>query len=194
MNHYGTTASILTTSSNLEESRKRLLRKLQKMTELPIGWSYGEGVPVSTQAISFAEKLVFLASMYELKSDVFPNLDGGCAVAVYAGSDRVEASINPEDCTIRLSAEHGIGFEYNVVIQPVENADLSEFVEQLSRLKIIQDKEWNSRGFLICDSSIEPVSGLEIPYLETLKSQPRFLLQTTAVGFRCLIPLVHVRA
>ena len=92
------------------------MTKLHKMAELPVGFSHGEGVPVRLEAINHAEELILLASDLKLEADVFPNLDGGCAVAFYNGEARLEVSVSPDGNKLDLSAEHGIGFQFEGVI------------------------------------------------------------------------------
>ncbi len=124
-----------TTPRPLEDKRRILIEKVRQMANLPIGFSHGEGQPVTKIAILCAEKFIDLASRLELQADVFPNLDGGCAVAFYKDSEKVEVSISPEGDKADLIFERGIGFQFEDVIPPMENVGITEVMEQALKLR-----------------------------------------------------------
>lgn len=161
---------------------------------MPPGWSLGEGLPISKESTELAESFITIASIYELKADVFPNLDGGCAVAFYAGKDKVEVSIHADACRFDLLVETGIGFDFENVIEPIRNADLHDVNSQLLRLKSIQDREWNLPDFSTYDYLIEIEGDSETSSLETRKDQLTFRqLQMERAVFQYLTPIVHAQ-
>lgn len=149
---------ILFTTSALEGSRRALTTKVRKMAELPVGFSHGDGIPVTNEAINSAEDLILLASDLELDADVFPNLDGGCAVAFYKGEARVEASISADGTKLDLRAEHGIGFQFEDVIPQAENVGLVEVINQVTMLKILDTEIWKLSASSTSGSLIDAAS------------------------------------
>ena len=142
MNPYTTAFSILTTSSALEETRKQLTDRLKQMADLPHGWSHGEGAPVSWLAIGVAQRYVAMASQLNLAADVFPNPDGGCAVAFYRGDEMVEVAVSSDGQRLALRAERGIGYEFENIIDPIEQASSQQVYRQI--LKLIENDLWKS--------------------------------------------------
>ena len=141
MSYYSKNKLLFTTSSS-EHMRRTLTSKVRKFAELPNGFSYGDGVPVTQEAIDFAEELILLASDLKLEADAFPNLDGGCAVAFYNGDAKVEVSIGPDGGNVALSAEHGIGFEFEGIFSITENVGWNEIIDQVSMLRMLEPKIW----------------------------------------------------
>lgn len=118
----------------LEQMRKRLIVKLSAMLQLEPGWSFGSGVPVTAEALSVAEEFVGLATLLRLDADVFPNLDGGCAVAFYAGEDSVEVSVSADGSALGMSVERGLGFDYEDVISPSSDVSAHDVYQQIVHL------------------------------------------------------------
>lgn len=181
MSPYASIYSVLETTSNLEESRKRLTKKLRRFSELPMNWSHGEGVPVTPSAISEAELLIVVASDLGLQADVFPNLDGGCAVAVYRGDERLEISVNP-DCLYEVKIERGIGMNFDTIYVDKKPSRL----DAIKALIGFRNHVW-SLGSWIFDSTIEPVRDLEICSTEIQANLLMLPLQTTGAGTRSLL-------
>ena len=129
-----TSGPILLTSNALEPGRLMLVRKLKDMLALSQGWSFGEGEPVTLQSIEVAERFVLIASQLSLTADVFPDLDGGCAVAFYQGEERVEVAISADGLRLSLRAERGIGNDYEDIIEPIENASRRDIFDEVDRL------------------------------------------------------------
>src|SRR5437660_1400810 len=99
----------------------RFVQKLRRMRELQAGWSHGAGVPVTDAAIRTGERFVALAFQLQLKVDVFPDPDGGCAVAFYSAENRVEVMVPPTGAEpFGLRVERGIGFQFEDVIAPTD--------------------------------------------------------------------------
>ena len=57
-----------------EPAANRLTRKLQLFAELPVGWSFGEGIPVARDVIRIGEELLRWAEQLQIKADVFLGL------------------------------------------------------------------------------------------------------------------------
>jgi hypothetical protein len=179
---------MILTASPLEDKRRILTEKVRQMANLPIGFSHGEGRPVTEIAISWAENFINLASQLELESDVFPNLDGGCAVAFYKDSEKVEVSISPEGDKANLIFERGIGFQFEDVIPPIENVGVSEIIEQAMKLRRLNNDIWKLSASSISDTLTEPLEGSETLSARMLQNQTHPpLLLTEEAGSRYLI-------
>lgn len=124
----------LVTTSPFEQQRLVLDAKLVSFSELRTGWSFGEGRAVQEDSIALARVLVLLAADFRLKADVFPNLDGGCAVAYYEGPDKVEVNVNADGST-DLTYERGIGSDFEDVIPPQVNVSRNAIIAALLRLQ-----------------------------------------------------------
>lgn len=112
----------------------RLTRKLRSFETLPVGWSHGEGRPVGRQAIRVAEEFVKIATLLQLRADVFPGLHGDCAVAFYHDQRCVEIVVDPTHPTsFGLHVEEGVGFQF-ATIESKENASHPEVVDQIVQL------------------------------------------------------------
>jgi hypothetical protein len=190
MSQYATTFSILQTTSPLEGRRRQLMDKLRAMADLPEGWSYGEGRPVTPLAISVAQRYIVIASQLNLTSDVFPNVDGGCAVAFYRGDQLVEVSISPDGNRLGLRAESGMGYEFENTIEPVERATSRQVYDHV--LRLIENDSWKLFVPSIYASTGQSFGAFEIWSTET--HQPLWTelpLLTDVGGFQSLKPLVH---
>ena len=165
MSPYATTFSILRTTSPLESSRQQLTVKLRKMADLPYGWSYGEGKPVTALAIVAAQRYVTMASQLNLRADVFPNPNGGCAVAFYSGEELVEVSIDPDGKRLSLRAERGMGYDFENTIQPDEQATSQQVYNQV--LRLIENDTWKLSVPSIYASTGQMFGAFEIWSTET---------------------------
>lgn len=191
MNLYATTFSILRTTSPLESSRQQLTEKLLKMADLPNGWSHGEGKPVTVLAIVAAQRYVTLASQLNLRADVFPNPDGGCAVAFYSGEELVEVSIDPEGKRLSLRAERGMGYDFENTIEPIEHATSRQVYDQV--LRLIENDIWKLSVPSIYSSTDQMFAASEIWSIEThQRLWTEGPLLTDVGGFQFLKPIVPV--
>ena len=181
---------ILFTMSGNEAKRRMLTKKVRAMASLPIGFSHGEGIPVSKSAISTAEELIVLASELELDADVFPNMDGGCAVAVYKKEERVEVSISRDGNKFDCRIEHGIGFQFDDVVPPMENVNFSKAIEQILKLWMIDEEIWKLYESSTSASSTEQVNDFEIPPIGTHPRQGQQILQMVRGGTQSSMLLV----
>lgn len=180
--NFSSTYALLITTSPHEEKRRLLTKKARMLANLPRGFSHGEGLPVTEAAITYAEQFIFLASQLELDADVFPNLDGGCAVAFYKDSGRVEASINPEGNRVDLRVEHGIGFQFEEVLSPTENVGFTGVTDQLVRLRRFNNDIWKLSASSTSVSSTEPVDDSETLPTETHQDPKDQILRTAKGG------------
>jgi hypothetical protein len=190
MTPYATTLfSVLLTTSPTEDERQRLARKLRKMCELSRGWSYGEGEPITALATAVAERYVTIASQLNLHADVFPNPDGGCAVAFYQGSERVEVGISADGTRLALRAERGIGYEFENVIDPVAPATPEQVYKQI--LELLPNELWTLHVPSTYASTNLTLNVFEMSYTRTpqLPATEHPLL-TAAGGSQSLKPLV----
>ena len=167
---------LLLTTSRAENKRRSLLQKVNELALLPAGFSHGEGVPIQDRSIAQAEEFIWLAAQLELDADVFPNLDGGCAVAFYRGEERVEVSISANGDRFELRVERGIGFQYEDVIEPLENASLDVILDQIYRLESINKDTWKLFESSTSDSLTEQLGDFETQSAKTQPSQPAILL------------------
>lgn len=103
----------------------KLQCKIDKYLALPVGWHYGEGVPLHQSIGQGVQDLAHYAALFGLEADAFPLLSGGCSVAFYSNDDRMEIVIDPTAKTI-VSWEHGKGFNFTEeqpsVLQTLEDA------------------------------------------------------------------------
>ena len=165
MSMFASTFAILTTTARGESARRSLATKLRQMAELPHGWNYGDGIPVSRVAIAVGERFLLLAARLGLKADVFPSPDGGCAVAFYSGEDRVEVSIGGDGSGLELRVERGIGNHFEDVIPPMENAQVRDVVNWV--LWLAPEDEWSLLASSAYASSTAPVGVSSILLLST---------------------------
>jgi len=182
---------MLLTTSPFEDKRRILTEKVRQMANLPAGFSHGEGQPVTGIAISCAENFISLASDLELEADVFPNLDGGCAVAFYKEMEKVEVSISPTGDKASLIFERGIGFQFEDVIPPIENVEMTEIWDQALKLRGLN--EWKLSASSISGTLTAPLEDFETSSAKTLQNliYPQLLL-TEEAGSRYSILPVHV--
>ena len=178
---------MILTTSPLEDKRRILVEKVRRMADLPIGFSHGEGQPITDVAILCAESFINLASLLELEADVFPNLDGGCAVAFYKNTDKIEVSISPEGDKADLVFERGIGFQFEEVIPPMENVGITEIVDQAMELRGLNNDIWKLFASSISGTLTAPPEGFEISSARTPQNQTRLsLLLMEEVGSQYL--------
>jgi len=144
-----------------------LTKRLRSLGQLPIGWSHGEGVPVTQQVIRVAEVFIAEAIQLQVRADVFPGLNGECAIAFYGGDRCVEVVVDPAnlDATVGLHVEQGQGFDFVRTVSD-EHAAISEAFSQILALL---DDSWKSHA-----------------------SSPSYSLTAAEAGFECCLQ-AHLR-
>jgi len=121
------------------KGESRILRKLHGFADLRPGWNHGDGMPISHASIARAEELLLWGEFLELQTDVFPNPEGGCAVAFYKNDERVEVEIDVTGNHCGLTVERGVGFQYEDVIEPIAQPTFDQIAAELiprSRLQL----------------------------------------------------------
>lgn len=161
---------LLLSTTRDDEQTSRLMGKLRRMADYPAGWSHGEGERISLDAIQTAKSLVLWAELLDLAADVFPNLDGGCAVAFYNVDERLEVNVDSSGAKLNLHVERGIGFDYEVITAPTDDVTRDELIEQLLRLRNL--KIWKLSEFSTFASSIGVHGVSEMSSTRTPLGQP----------------------
>ena len=82
-------------------------------------------------------------------------------MAFYSGEDTVEVKVHADGRNFRLSAERGIGFQFENIIDPIDYATESEIDRQLMKLAI--GDLWKSYEFSTSDNLTKHVSVFVIP-------------------------------
>lgn len=135
------TARIFSAIRDTEDRPNPLRTKLQSFRRLPRGWSHGEGVPASADAVRAAEKFVDTAATLQLKADVFPGLNGEIAVAFYQGNKCVEVVIKDTDLqNVELHVEEGRGFNF----RRIESIPAAPYPEAISKIASLIKDSWKS--------------------------------------------------
>jgi hypothetical protein len=182
---------LLLTTSPLEERRRILTKKLDQMASLPGGFSHGEGFPVTKASISKAQQLVRWASDQGVDADVFPNLDGGCAVAFYKGVLKVEASISPNGNRVDLRIEHGIGLQFETLIEPRENVSRTEIENILLELRGLNNHIWKLSAYSTFVNTTEPLGAFGICSSRTHQSKPTLpMVKGGSQSSKWLVPAI----
>ena len=124
-------------SRDLEGERQRLHQKLSHMAAWNPGWSYGEGETISARSVEVARRCVDEVLALDLEADVFPNLDGGCAVVGYREDKSVEVSIDAGGTSLAVTTERGIGscFETIGTCDDVTSDQVEESLRQLAETR-----------------------------------------------------------
>lgn len=96
-----------------------IFKKIREFGKLELGWRYGEGVPalenVMSAAINLYSELSFSADYFRnIKTNAFPNADGGITLSFGFNDDFIELVINP-DLKMDLTHEKGFGSNYDIV-------------------------------------------------------------------------------
>ena len=182
---------LVETRDDVQSAPGRLLRKLRRFADLLAGWSHGSGLPITSAAIAAAEELTLAAAQLQLRADVFPEPDGGCAVAFYRGERRVEARVHPDGQSFGLRAERGIGFQFENTIEPIENATRSQIYGTLIPLAI--GETW-SFEYLTSDNLIELVDASGMSSTETPQHPQEEPLRMDVGGSQSSMLYAHVAA
>lgn len=126
--------NVLLSVRNTEGGSDPLTQKLRAFQRLRMGWSHGEGRPLDGATGRIAEHFVAIALQFQLKADIFPGLNGECAIAFYQGERTVEIVIDPSDLAhVDIHVEEGRGFAFRRV-EDLEHADHSVAVERIFAL------------------------------------------------------------
>lgn len=134
VNSGGTGSSVYATAPQ-SPAISSVRRKLQEFGALRPGWHFGQGVPVSVNSITVAERFLSLAETLALRSDVFPGTEGECMVAMYQGDFCVRIVVDPDvdDAHYALRVERGKGL--NVAIsEENEHASLNDVCREAVKL------------------------------------------------------------
>lgn len=159
MTLYGSSFSFLSAgSANKTVLSGTVVDKLEAFSALRNGWSHGEGIPADPRAISAARSLIAVGTSMGLGCDVFPNIDGGCAVAFYEDTTRLEISVSPGGSSFDLRAERGIGFDYEEIFAPA-SVDSMILAALAIQSLFPRGSGWSSFASLIYGSSTVESSG-----------------------------------
>jgi hypothetical protein len=179
------------TTSPQENQRRKLVRKLDAMKTLVPGWSYGQGLPVSPFAAQLGSMVVMVVCDAGLDAEVFPNLDGSCAIAAYGKcDDKVEVSVHATG-QLDLKVEHGFGFDFEEVLAVVD-AQRDQVYDELT--KLLPRSPWKSSGFLTYVSTNPPEADSATPCTGTLESQMGLTPLTGEGGFQSSTQRVPVQS
>ena len=133
-------SELLLESADSDRNPDPLTRKLRTFQNLAPGWSHGEGQQVDPDAIRIAEEFVKIATLLQLRADVFPGLHGGCAVTFYYDDRSVEVIVDPTHPTVfGLHVEDGVGLQFTTV-ESKEDASHEEAVRHI--LQLVPDYSW----------------------------------------------------
>lgn len=74
-------------------------QKLEEFTKLPLGWSFGEGVPVTRKLVALANGVLDRAQDLGFQvADAFPGLSGEVQINLYQGEHYFEFILDAPDC------------------------------------------------------------------------------------------------
>ena len=166
------TYSVLVRVTAEDSTPGPLLRKLRSFGALPVGWSHGEGVPVSGDAIRIAEYFVNIATQLQVKADVFPGLHGDCAVAFYRDQKSVEVIVQGVQNTFGLRVEEGRGFQFKT-LEARDNATQAEVVNRV--VQLLSDA-WKSLASSHCASLTGTNADSRMWYSSTHQESDKALL------------------
>ena len=157
------------TSDNTQQgllfaSRDTVEEKLHRMEKLPPGWHFGEGVPISPDAIKSARQLYKIGKAHGFLVGVFPHEDGDVSIMFKAGNRYLEVLCLP-DGTFSFTLEEGDGHPF-ALVREQENVPLSIILIELDALPIQESS---------CDSSdsFTPISTILIS-----GDSPLYVLET----------------
>ncbi len=92
-------------------------KKILSFMELPSGWHYGEGGPISLKSIGQALQIYYRGKRYGFKIDAFPGIDGEIQVCCYHGNDTLEFTIETDGrITYVLEAGENETFHENLTL------------------------------------------------------------------------------
>lgn len=73
---------------------------LHSFTQLPPGWSFGEGVPIATTSVVEAQRLV--DALPGVETGAFPGLDGEVRVTAYQGTLYAECTYDGNSWSVTV--------------------------------------------------------------------------------------------
>lgn len=119
--------------------------KLEQFKELPTGWHYGQGGPISEETIKLANRVIaLLATNGFTHTDVFPNEGGEVLVTAYHRQHYLGIVVEP-GAAFTLNYEIGTG--------EVTYAESITFSQLSKQLTTIARGIWNISGLSILGSS-----------------------------------------
>lgn len=127
------TARVLFTVGTEEPTADSLTKKLMSFGELPNGWHFGEGIPVSADTLKEASSILAWGSQLQLGADVFPGIDGECMIAFYEGNKCVRVIVYP-DGGLGVRVERSEGDRFVDEIEPADNVPRREAYRHVVRL------------------------------------------------------------
>ncbi len=114
--------------------------KLEGFSQLPVGWNFGRGGPISQSVLAQGARLLSLGVGHGLSADVFPGSDDEVSVVFYLGDESF--AITADSTTSHeYSLERGKGFKF-VRIDHEENAPFERVRDAL--MKWVYGTQWNS--------------------------------------------------
>ncbi len=112
--------------------------KLQSFRNLPVGWHYGQGVPLSEEVVDKAEQiyeqLMFLGFT---RTNAFAGVDGDAQIAAYHREHHLSITIEPN---MSFSLEHEVSGK------EVLNHENLKLAELKSKLRGIAKAIWSTSG------------------------------------------------
>lgn len=134
-------------------------KKILDFKDLPEGWHYGEGFPITEKVIKKAitiDKEAFNNCFFE--TDAFPGINGEIMVTIYYRDYCLEFTIenNGSVTYIREHNDKEVSYEENIT-----------FSEALNRIKTFKEEIWNSSKFLTEYIGTKGENGLEVWLSET---------------------------
>lgn len=155
-----TSAVVLFATDVTDMGADAMTRKLQGFAHLRPGWSFGEGVAVSGDAISVAAGLLKWASQLTLKADVFPGLEGECMVTFYRGDDAVRVIVYPDRTdSFGLRIERGRGPDFTNVVEPSEHVSRGDVYKHVVRLLANDEHAWILRAYYTSGTTTRQLVG-----------------------------------
>ena len=140
--------------------------EIDALGQLPRGWRFGEGGPISEAVRQRAKVAATYAAFFGLDVSAFPSVGGEVILRYYKGEHTLEVYVN-EDETFDVALEKGRGFDFEVLFDR-EGVGFDKLKELLTSLA------WNTSAsytpviltFAIAGSSA--VFSSELPGKESL--------------------------
>jgi hypothetical protein len=123
--------------------------KILSFEDLPIGWHYGEGGPITESVIGTALDIYWRLSSFGFEdTDAFPGTYGEIMVTAYRGHHYIELIVET-DGTVSVCYERGG--------EDVYSEEHLEFGRALDMLKKISEEIWAEEIWSTSDSSIRNI-------------------------------------
>lgn len=100
-------------------------QSIQDLHVLPAGWDYGKGEKISNEVLEIVDDLNYQAELMYLDIEALPNTDGGVTVNLSRPTTDLffVVTISP-DCSLCYCIEKGKGFEYEVLQEDTQVANM----------------------------------------------------------------------